>query len=254
MASFEIPAVSGLCTEYPSAPGELCIQMPGGAQLCAQVGFDSGDLTAITASVLGSLNASLMPLVPIFNVLDVVKAIFDVVKAVPGLIGPPPDPVGFGKALGHLVQAIDKLVKLLPFMCIPALIKSILDVLINGLLGIKLDIQAMFGAQARLLAAAQKAAALGNVSLQDIVDCANANLEIMLANKNAAIAPLNRLIGLINFFMDLVGLGCIPVLGSLETLSQALIEPLDAAVSILQKIRDALTLGLGGDALPSPCT
>lgn len=250
----QIPIVGDYCIEAVAAPGELCITFPGGGQLCAHLGFDSGDLTGITQSLIADLNAALMPLVPIFNVMDVVKLIFDAIKAVPGMIGPPPQPQKLLQLIPQIQKVVDKLLALFPPMSVPVLIKSILNVIITALLGLRNDIVAMISAQQRCIAAATKAAQLGNITFSAAADCAQQNLNVLMQNKNASLGPLNRLIGLVNFFMDLIGLGCIPLVPGFDSLTNAALAPLDALIKVLEAIRDAINLGSGGGALPSPCS
>lgn len=231
-----LPPIGDLCVEMTLSPGELCIIMPGGAELCAQTGFELGDLTGIAQGLIGQLNAALMPLVPIFNILDVIKCIFDCIQAVPDAISNL-SPKGIIDCIPNLAKSVDKLLKLLPPFSIPPMIKAILDVLITAFTGIKLDIQAQLRALDRILEAATLAASLGNIELQLAADCAQGSLDAEFQNKNAALGPLNRLIGLINFFMQLAGLGCIPPIAGFGALGQPLLDILDAIIALLEKIR-----------------
>jgi len=250
-----LPNVSDFCVEMTASPGQLCVTFPGGATLCAQTGFEAADLTGIVQSLMGSVNAALMPLIPIFNVMAVIEILVDLLKAIPALVGVPPDPTKFLKLLPELVVAVEKLLAMLPQLSIPVMVVSILDVLIVALQGIKNDITAMINAVNRAVAAATKAATLGNVTLAAAASCAQANLEIQFQNKNAAMGPLNQLIGLVNFFMDLIGLGCIPTVPGLEKLSNEVTKPLDEIIKILSAIRDAIPItSAGAVALPSPCS
>lgn len=92
----------------------------------------------------------------------------------------------------------------------------------------------------KIAQAATRAAELGNVQLQTVVDCANANIEAQMKNLGEGAAPVNRLIGVINLFMEIVGLPKLPDLSNLGTDAQAALAPLDAVVEQLKNARAAI--------------
>lgn len=235
-----LPDLSDFCFALSTGPGELCIEMPGGARLCAQAGFDTGDLGEITKSLFAQINSALAPLQPFFNILDVLKCIMDCIMAIPDCIGPPPDPSGLLNCIPNLQKAVDKLLKLLPQLSIPIMIKSILHTIIVGLQGVRLKLLALIKQVERIIAASLKATALGNLQLQIVVDCANNNMDAQLQNLNAGMAPLNRLLGLMNVLCELAGLPCIPPIGGLAAIGEDALAPLDAIIKILQALEAAI--------------
>jgi len=60
------------------------------------------------------IQPALTPLVPIFNIIDTVVAIFNCVKAIPDMIGPPPDPTVLAACLPDLAEKVNKLLALIP--------------------------------------------------------------------------------------------------------------------------------------------
>jgi hypothetical protein len=56
------------------------------------------------------------------------------------------------------------------------------------------------------------------------------------------VAPLNRLLALVNLFLRLIGKPVIPDLGSYGSDPSAALEPLDAAVRRLQHLRQTYFL------------
>jgi hypothetical protein len=248
-----LPSVADLCVEMPRSPGLLCVNLPGGATICAQTGYDLGDLTGIAQAMIAQINTALAPLQPFFNVLDILDAIFKCVQAIPDCLGPPPNPKEIIDCIPNLAKKIAALLQLLPPLCIPPLIRSIIEILITALQGIENDIKAQLAALDRILESATAAAALGNVELQNAVDCAQNQLDAEFANKNASMAPLNRLIGVINFFMSLAGLGCIPQLGGLEELAQPLLDVIDDIIALLEKILSFIPDLSFGDAGITDC-
>lgn len=234
------------------ALANLSIDFIGGLKLSVQL--EPGDFPTaanVVANLLGQANAALAPLAPIFQILDVIMSIVDVLKAIPDSLGPPPDPSAVVKALAKLAKKVAVLVKLLPPVSIPALIKSLLNVLIVGLQGLREQLVAQIAAEARIDAGQAKIDALMALpggagleiaaALQINLDCANANVQAAAAANLATAGPLNRLIGVINIVAGLAGLGSIGTL-SFAGNAEATLAPLDASIHALGVVKDAIPL------------
>lgn len=233
-----------LCIQVNAIPGGLCVTFPGGATVCAQADLEFGDLSKSMRSLFAQINTALAPLTPFFDIIDLGKAIVDCIQAIPDALGPPPDPSGLINCIPGLVEKLNKLLKLLPILTIPGMIKDIIQALVYMLTGIRQQLLALQAQQQRILAAATAAAQTGNLDLQIVVDCETGNLDAYLLNLNAGMEPLNRLIGILNTLAQLVGLPCIPTLADVE-ISDPAIEAIDAAITVLQTIAAALpTLAL----------
>lgn len=241
--------LSNFCVPLSTFGDELCVEFPGGFNLCAQTGYDLGDPGEVVKGMLAQINTALVPLGPFFNILDVVKAVFACIQAIPDSLGPPPDPTAIIKCIPKLGEAVDKLLKLIPPFPIFVMVKGILNVIITGLMGLKVKLRALIAQVARILRAATAAAATGNVQLQVIVDCANDNMDAQLVNMNSAFAPLNRLIGIVNILLQLAGQDCIPVIGGIGEVSEAVLAPIDAIIELLQNIMAVIP---GPPSLPAP--
>lgn len=228
-----LPDLSQFCVQINQGPGELCITLPGGAQLCAQAGIEFGDTATIARSLLAQVNAALTPLVPIFNVIDVVKLVFDALGAVT-------NPIRLAEILGELAEKIDALLQLLPQYSVPRMVIAIIDALVATLQGLRSELQAIIRQQARIAAAATLAAQPGNEQLQIVVDCATGNLDAQLANLNATLAPLNRLLGIVNLLLGLAGQAPLPSVADLGDDPLAALAPLDATITALQTLQAAL--------------
>lgn len=226
------------CVQLQTTDG-LCVVFPGGFTVCAHVGLEAGDPSEIVKAMLAELNASMVPLVPFFNILDVVKAVFDCLQAIPDCLSPP-NPQPLLDCFPGLTEAVNKVLQLLPPFPIFALVKGVLTVIIEGLVGLRMKLLALLRQIERILRAATTAARLGNVHLTIAADCANGNLEAQLRNLNAEMEPLNRYIGIINALLDIVGVDCIPVLPDLSELAEAALAPLDATIELLQTILAAI--------------
>lgn len=245
-----LPDPSEFCVQLAVAPGEVCVEFPGGARVCATVGFETGDLSGIITNLLGSVNAGLAPLQPLLNIFDVLKAVFDCIQAIPDTLGPPPDPTAILNCIPGLAKAIDKILMMYPPLPIVVMVKGVLNAILLGLQGMQQRLRALIAQAERIANTALRAAQLGGgigVKLQEIADCASSNLEAQLQNTQASVAPLNRLIGLINTLLELVGLPCVPIIGAPGEVGDAVLAPLSAAIEVLQQI---IALIPGGVSLP----
>jgi hypothetical protein len=234
-----LPDLSTVCIDLKVTPQELCVTFPGGAEMCVQIP-GVPDPTDVSKQLLAQANAALAPLVPVFNIVDAIIALFNCVKAIPDSLGPPPDPTKLAACIPDLAEKIDKLLKLIPQLSIPVLIAGLIDVLLFYLEGLRGQLQAIIAAQVRIAAAATRAAELGNVQLRTVVDCANASMDAYLQNLNEGMKPLNRLVGLLNLFLQLAGLSTIPDLADLGDDAEAALAPLDAVIDSLKAIRAGL--------------
>ena len=198
-----IPFPTLTCARVTQVPQGLCITFPGGPSLCVSAGVRTGDLPAMTESLFGMINSALMPLQPFFNIIDVFVAIANCIEAIPkSLVPPSPGPIV--ECIKGLGEALAKLLAMLPALSVPRLVKGILLALAAAMLGVKQELQSMLVQQARIVDAATRAAEPGNLQLQTVVDCATGNFDLQMQNLNASMAPLNRMIGLINVLLKLV--------------------------------------------------
>lgn len=234
-----LPDLAPLCIQVNAFPGGVCITFPGGTQICASAEIDLGDLYKSMRPLLAQVNTALAPLTPFFDLLDLAKAVVDCIQAIPDALGPPPDPTAIIECIPGLVERLNKLLKLLPILTIPGMIKDIIQALVYMLTGIRQQLLAFEAQQRRLLAAATAAAQTGNLDLQIVVDCETGNLDAALLNLNAGMEPLNRLIGALNTLAQVVGLPCLPTIADVE-ISDPAIEAIDEAIAVLQTIAAAL--------------
>lgn len=234
-----IPFPELSCASVAQMPGGLCVSFPGGVSICASVGLRTGDTAAMTENFFAQINAALMPLAPFFNVLDVLQAVFNCIQAIPKAVAVPPDPTALPQCIKELGQAIAKLLAMLPPLSVPRLVKGILVALAAALASIKGEIQALILQQARIVAAATLAAEPGNVHLQTVVDCATGNFSVQLENLNASMAPLNRLIGILNLLLKLVpNAPQIPSVADLGNDAAGAVGVLDDAINAINTVAE----------------
>ena len=229
-----------ICVELTATPQSLSLAFPGGASLDAQLP-DLGipDPMELSKQLMAQANAALAPLVPVFNIMDVVLALFETVKAIPDAITHL-DPGKITEALPELTQKAGKLLAIVPQLSVPLMIVSLIDVLLAFLGGLAGQVRAIIDQQVRIQTAENRAAELGNTQLQVVADCSKHHVDAQLANLAASVAPVNRLIALINVFCQLAGLGPLPDLSDLGRDAQAALGPLDDTVKALTELRKTI--------------
>jgi hypothetical protein len=236
-----LPDLSVACIEIKVGKQDLCVTFPGGAEMCVQMpSVTVPDPSELSKQLMAQANAALAPLMPVFNIIDAVLALFNCVKAIPDALGPPPDPSKLAKCMPDVAKKVSKLLKLIPQLSVPLMIVGLIDVVLTFLEGIRGQLKAVIAAQVRIAAAATRAAELGNVQLSTIVDCANANIDAQMKNLSESAAPVNRLIGVINLFVELAGLPKLPDLSNLGNDAQAALGVLDPLVDQLKAARSAI--------------
>jgi hypothetical protein len=241
-----LPDLHDVCAHIEIPKLDLCVKLPGGIELCADIpSLEVPALPDLSASLMLRANAALAPLMPIFNLMDVVVAIVQCVKAIPDALGPPPDPTKITGCIPDMMQKLDKILALLPPLTVPVFVAALLDALIAFLKGLRVELLALFDAKLRIDAAGVRAAELGSAQLQIVVDCAQAHITAQLDNLGERAKPIERLLTVINLFLELAGQNPVPPLGGSMTLSlsgntEEAVGPLDVAISQLRTARAAI--------------
>jgi hypothetical protein len=213
----------------------LNITFPGGVNLSALAGLKVPNPGDLTGKFLGEVNAALMPLVPLFDLIDLLltfKAIFDAVLSL--------NPPKIAAKIDAMLPKLDKFKLMIPQLSIPILLKGIVSVLLLFVIGFRAQLQAIIDAQARIDLSGARATALGSLDLQVAVDCAQASLDLQFQAMGNGAAPLNRLIGLLNLLAGLAGLPEVPTLDDLGESAEAALAPIDALISALRALYVAI--------------
>ncbi len=232
-----LPDLSSVCVELTVTPQNLSLTFPGGAELSVQLpNVGIPDPMQLSKQLMAQANAALAPLVPVFNVIDTVLALFKTVKAIPDAITSL-NPGKITAALPDLAKKASKLLKLVPQLSVPLMIVGLIDVLLTFLDGLSGQLRAIIDQQVRIQQAENRAAEMGNVQLQAVVDCATGHVAAQMQNLAESAAPVNRLIALINVFMELIGLPKLPDLANLGSDAEAALEPLEHMVKTLKDVR-----------------
>ena len=220
-----------ICIEIPEIPDPFNLTLPGGIQI-------------EHINLMEVIQPALTPLVPIFDIIDTVVAVFNCIKAIPDTLGPPPDPTALAACLPDLAEKVAKLLKLIPQLSIPLTIIGLIDLMIDTLLQARSEIMHLQQQMQQILGVIDRATNLDDAGLMAIAQCAQANVAQEAANVGKSLAALGKLIGLINLFMGMVGGPEIPDLSNLAG------RPLDDVVPPLNAIVDALKTAR--DAVPVP--
>ncbi len=234
-----LPELAQACIIVSSGTGEICVTMPGGTEICAQFGYEFGNAGDITQSLFAALNGGLAPLVPIFDIIDVLKKIADCLQAVPEVLT---NPKKLTDCFPNLLKALEKLLALLPPFSVPIMVKRILAAIVLALQALQSKLFAMIQKQKRILALGLAARAPGNFALLPVLDCATQNFSAEITNLNDSMTPLNRLLGIVNLFLQLIGQDPIPSLASLGPDPSAALEPLAVVIKGLQTIEAGIPL------------
>lgn len=210
-----------ICIQLPEIPDPFGLTLPGGIEI-------------ERINLMEVIQPALTPLVPIFDIIDTLVAIVNCVKAIPDALGPPPDPTVFAACLPDLAEKLDKLLRLLPQLCLPLLLVRLIDLLIDALRQARSLLVHLQQQMVQILNTIDRAANLDDAGLMAIAQCAQANVAQEAANVGKALASLGRLIGLINLFMGMVGGPEVPDLSDLAG------RPLDEVVPLIDVLVEQL--------------
>ena len=223
---------------------EICIQLPGGAQICSFDTTGTGDPFPQVQQLFGTLNAALAPLTPIFNIIATLEAVVTCVQAATKL----PNPVPLVESIVMLEQAIAKLLTLVPQLSVPIMLVQTIKALAAALLALVTRLQAIVAKEAAIAASALKAKNIP--ALQLVVNCAQKNLALEMLNLNAAFAPgtspIGQLLGLVNGLASLVPGLPNPLIPNLSMLGP------DASAAIQPLVTMAATLEALASSIPTP--
>ena len=230
---------SDLCRNYSLdlALYQLHIEIPVGFRLELE-GPTLGDPGDISGKLLAKANAALAPLIPFFDVIDLLLALKELFDAIKSL-----NPFKIGQVLPKIYVKIDKLKKLIPSLSMPSSIKSLVKVIIVYLQGMRAQLLVIIQEQSNIDLSAKRALAFGAPGLTCAVGCAQVNLDFQLELLRNDAAPLNRLIGTVNLFCSIAELPQIPpVTLAPGAKADEMVSPLTEAIDALQAFHDAIPI------------
>jgi len=217
-----------ICLEIPEIPDPLSITLPGG-------------VTMQQINLMQAIQPALTPLMPLFDIIDTVVAVFNCVKAIPDSLGPPPDPTALAACIPELAEKVAKLLRLIPQLSLPYTIIGIIDLVIDTLRQARSQLMNLQQQMQQILGAIDRATELEDAGLMAITSCAQANVAQEAANVGKALASLGKLIGILNIFLGIVGGPEVPDLSNLAGRPlDDVIPPIDAIIKSLQTVRSAV--------------
>jgi hypothetical protein len=234
-----LPPLNQECNEIIVLPQELCILMPGGAELCVQIPKEFPQPDEIVKQLFAQLNSAMAPLAPLFNIIDLSLTIVDCVKGIPeGPTELPPFKTLL-ECIPNLIEKALKIAAMIPPLSIPFMILGFIDALLVLLEAIVLKLQTLVSELARIVEAETAAAELGSAQLNIIVDCARMNVDAEMQGLNAGFGPIASLLGVINLFLELIGMDPMPSLSDIGQDPGAGLQPI---LNFIQAMRDVRAL------------
>ena len=217
-----------VCVHIPPLPDPLTVSLPGGVAL-------------EQLQLLQVIGPALTPLLPLFDVVDAIVAVFQCIKAIPDALGPPPDPSALAARIPELTTKVGKLLRLVPQLSLPATIVGIVDLVLEALRQARRQLEQLQLQLRQISLAVDRATELGDAGLLAVAVCAEGNVAQEAANVGSSLASLGNLIGLLNVFLGMVGGPQAPDLSSLagRALEEA-IPALDVVVEAMQTLRRAV--------------
>ena len=215
-----------ICIEIPEIPDPFSITLPGGVSM-------------ESINLMEQIQPALTPLMPLFDIIDTVVAVFNCIKAIPDSLGPPPDPTALAACIPELAEKVAKLLTLIPQLSLPLTIVGIIDLIIDTLRQARSLLLHLQAQMQQITGAIDRATELEDAGLMAITSCAQANVAQEAANVGKSLAALGKLIGLLNIFLELGGAPTVPDLSDLAgSPLDEVVPPLDAIVDQLTQVRD----------------
>jgi len=217
-----------ICLEIGPIPDPFAITLPGG-------------VTIEQINLLDAIQPALTPLMPLFDIVDTIVAVFNCVKAIPDSLGPPPDPTVLAACIPELGEKVAKLLRLIPQLSLPYTIVGLIDLVIDTLRQARSQLMHLQQQMQQILGAIDRATELEDAGLMAITSCAQANVAQEAANVGKSLASLGKLIGILNIFLGIVGGPEVPDLSNLAGRPlDDVIPPIDAIIEALQTVRSAV--------------
>jgi len=217
-----------ICIEIPELGDPPSITLPGGVSIEQY-------------NLMQAIQPALTPLMPLFDIVDTIVAVYNCFKAIPDALGPPPDPTVLAACLPELAEKVSKLLRLIPQLSLPYTILGVIDLIIDTLRQARDRLLHLQQQTRQILGVIDRATKLEDAGLMAIASCAQANVAIEAANVGKSLASLGKLIGLLNIFLGMVGGPAVPSLSSLSGRPlDEIVPPIDAIIKTLQTVRSAV--------------
>lgn len=238
-----------LCIPLPEIPSAEDICLPGG--ICLSYIWDSINKIPHAADVpldfFSQIGPAMTPLIPVFNIIDTVLAIFKCLSAIPDAITSL-DPSELLQCFPVLAKLVDQLLKLLPQLSVPKMVIAALKNLATLLRAVASDLEFIKSQIQRIADMIDRAAELNDVKMNGFLVCAQDTLEGSVLATAEALKGIGRIVLLINVFIGLFGGQEIPCFGAL--FEDNLGEGLDVIIDLLLGVADVIWQM--ANAIPDP--
>ncbi len=237
-----------LCFKLPEIPTIDDICLPGG--MCLSYVWDGigkiPSVADVSLDFYSQIGPALTPLKPLFDILDTVLAIFRCVKAIPDAITSL-DPRELLNCFPALAKLIDQLLKLIPQLSIPKMIKAALKNMGKLLRAIASDIEYIKSQLQRIADMIDRAADLNDVKMNGFLVCAQQDVQDSVMSTAEALKGIGRIVLLLNIFIGMIGGEEIPCFGSIV---EDNLDSLDVIIDLLTTLAELLDTM--ADAIPDP--
>lgn len=237
------------CIPMPEIPSIDDICFPGG--FCLSYVWDGiakiPTAADMSTDFFSQIGPAMAPLKPFFDMLDTVLQIFKCVTAIPKSILTL-NPQELLDCFPTLAKLIDQLLKLIPQLSIPKMIKTILHNLAKLLRSIASELTYIQSQLQRIADMIDRAAQLGDVKMNGFLVCAQSDLQDSVLSTSEALKGIGRVILLVNIFIGMIGAEPIPCFGSLIENNAA--EGFDVVIDLLTGL--ATVLETMSKAIPDP--
>lgn len=227
------------CAEVVVGNQGLKVTLPGGATIPVMVSETNPSNLQITKTLLGQASGAMAPLVPMFNIVAAMLALKDFAEAVPKVLT---NPGKLAEAIPKLLKKIAVLAQLVPQLSVPLMVLDLIDVALAALQGTLAQLEAVAAQEARIAAALALSQVDGNGALLEVTVCASGLLVKQKQGIQEGLGALGTFFGLMNTFMELIGLPPIPDLSALPDDTAEAIDSLQTVVKTLQDIRATIPI------------
>jgi hypothetical protein len=208
-----------VCVHIPDAPPPKRLTLPGAV-------LEDVDIFRM-------IQPALAPLMPVFQVIDAVVAVYQCVKAINDAIASL-DVTKMASCIPELAEKVSKLLRLIPQLSVPLMVVDLLGICISVLAEVRdklVHLQVQMDEAGRAI---ERGRELSDPKLLKIGHCAQENIGIEAANTLRALAGLGNVLGLLGIFLSMIGGPEIP------SFSNPAGQPIDDAVRALDELVSAL--------------
>lgn len=246
-----------LCLTLPTVPTLDKICLPGG--VCLDYIWDAiGKIPGaadVSLDFFSQIGPAMTPLLPFFNILDVVVQLFNCLQAIPDAITKL-DPSELLQCIPALAELVDQLLKLIPQLSLPKMIKAILVNMALLLESVAADVRYLESQLQRCADMIDRASDLNDHVLNGFIVCAQADIRGTLSATAQALRGIGSIVLILNILLGLFGGPEIPcfsdIFDNLDVGFDAIVDLLAGVAGVLRDIAAAiidpdfaLTLALG---------